>query len=138
MGYGRVVRRALLDHFFGKATYVPPTTFYIGVSSLQPTSIGNNVAEPWSDTAYARQLTAPADWSTATDNDPAVCSNLNPIAFSQAITDWLSGADIGYAVMYDAATGGNFLGYGAFARSKNILADDSLTIAAGKLLVSLT
>jgi hypothetical protein len=137
MGSGRTVRRALLDHFFGKATYTPPTTFYIGLSNTQPTSLGNNVNEP-ADAAYDRILTAPADWSAASDADPAVSSNLNPVAFSTATVDWLGGADIGYAVMYDALTGGNFLGYGSFARSKNILVDDTLTIAAGKLLVNLT
>jgi hypothetical protein len=134
MGFSRAVQRALLDHFFGKATYTPPTTFYLGVSSTLPTSIGGNVTEP-SDGNYARQLTQPVDYALATNADPALTLTVSQVTFPVAGADWYAGADINYLVMYDALSGGNFLGYGLFSRAKPVYQDDQLDYPVGRIRI---
>jgi hypothetical protein len=134
MGFSRIVQRNLLDHFFGKATYTPPTTFYLGVSLTLPTNLGANVTEP-SDGAYARQLTEPVDYDFATNADPALTVTLSTVQFPVAGADWFAAADISYLVLYTAISGGTFLGYGIFSRAKPVYADDQLEYPAGRIRI---
>lgn len=136
MSLSRSVRRSLLNHLFGKITYTRPTNIFVGISSTLPTSTGNNVTEPL-DVAYARKSTAPADWDVATDADPAAVINNVQIDFAIATADWLSGVLLPYVVLYDAVSGGSFLGYGEFSRPKSIYIDDQMSIKAGRIIVGL-
>lgn len=137
MGLSRAIRRSLLNHFFNKASLSPATTFYVGVSLTLPTSTGQNVLEPTGG-GYARQLTVPADWNTATDADPAAIVNNKIITFPQATADWYTGAEIPYVVLYSAVTGGTFYGFGEFSRPKPVYIEDILTVNPGKLAITLS
>ncbi len=136
MGFSRSVRRNLLDHLLGKSAYSPPSTFYIGVSLTLPTSGGSNITEP-TDSAYERQSTNAVDWDNATDTDPALSISNTDILFAQATEDWFSGAVIPYVVIFDSLSGGNFIGFGYYARAKSVYADDILTLEAGKVQLGL-
>lgn len=135
MGLAQSVRQSLLNHLFGKSTLTAPT-IYVGLSSTTPTSTGGNVTEP-SGGAYARKQSAASDWNAATAADPSVITNANELAFTQATADWASGSNMTYAVFYDAATSGNYLGSGVLATAKPVLNGDTARFAAGQITVSL-
>ena len=137
MGLSRQMRRDLLNHFFNKSAMTSKTVFYVGVSLTLPTSQGSNITEP-SDPSYARKGTSSANWNAATDADPAAIILNTNLVFTQASADWFGGTSVPYAVIYSALTGGTFYGFGEFVRAKPIYQDDILTIASGKLIVSLS
>jgi hypothetical protein len=134
-GFIQSVRSALLNHYFGKSTLTAPT-IYVGLSSTTPTSTGTNVTEP-SGGNYARIATAAGDWNTAVDGDPCIIDNATSFTFAQANADWLSGADLTHAVLFDAPTGGNVVGWGALTAAKPVLNGDTAQYAAGALDVTL-
>ena len=140
-GFSRYASKALLNAFLGKTsdfgTLSSRPTLYIGVSTTTPTEVGGNVTEP-SAGAYARVSTAPADWDAATDTDPPVSDNANKITFPTATADWLSAANITHLVVYDAATSGNLIGFGAVTTPKPVYDGDTPEYDVGDLDWSLT
>lgn len=123
----------LLDHQVGKTAYTSPTV-YVGLSSTTPAIAGTGVTEP-STGSYARVTTSAATWATAASGST---SNAAAITFPTATADWASGSNLTYGVLYDAATGGNLLGYGALTVAKNVLNGDTASIAIGALTVTLS
>lgn len=136
MGFSRAVRRGLLDHFFSKTSYTPPTSFYVGVSSTIPTSTGGNLTEPL-DPGYSRQATLAVNWDATLDADPVVAKNNIQVAFAQATEDWFNGSPIQSVVLFDAASGGNMIAFGQYARAKSVYQDDILVMEVGKIFVSI-
>lgn len=122
----------ILDHFDCKTQYAfPPVSggLHLGLSSTTPTKGGSNVTEP-SGGNYARKQVAPASFNAAANG---ACENNADITFNQASADWLSGANITYVVFFDAASGGNLLGYAALTTAKNVLNGDTPKILSGEL-----
>jgi hypothetical protein len=115
----------ILDHLFGKGSYTPPT-IHVALSTSAPTDAGGNVSEP-SGGAYARKQTAASDWNTASGR---LTDNATALEFAEATASW---GTITHFALYDAATGGNFLGWGALTTSKAIGAGDTPRFAAGAL-----
>ena len=134
-GFTQAVRKALLDHYFGKSTLNAPT-IYVGLSSTTPTTAGANVTEP-SAGNYARVATAAADWNVSTTADPCLLDNANPVTFGTATATWLSGSNLTYAVLFDASTAGNVVAYGALAVAKPVTSGDTPNYAAGTIDVTL-
>lgn len=123
----------LLDHQVGKTAYTMPTV-YVGLSSTTPAVGGTGVTEP-SAGSYARVTTSAATWATAASG---ATSNAAAITFPTATADWVSGSNLTYGLLYDAATGGNLLGFGALTVAKNVLNGDTASIAIGNLTVTLS
>ena len=140
MSFGNRTAQALLNSLFGKTSnfgaLASAPTIYVGLSSTTPAEDGTNVTEP-SGGAYARVSTAAGDWNTATLADPSLIDNANAITFPTATADWVSGADLTHAVLYDAASAGNFLGFGALGTAKPVTNGDTAEIAAGDLDITL-
>lgn len=121
------IDNAILDHFFGKATWTAPAAVYLGLSSTTPTKAGANVTEP-SGGGYARfQLTA------AKVDAAASSANTNNVelTFAPATADWLAGANLTHIVMYDNSAGGTFLGFGALTVAQKVLSGDTFRIPVG-------
>lgn len=116
---------------FGALASAP--TIYVGLSTSTPTMAGGNITEP-AGGAYARVETSTSDWADATDADPSVLSNAEIITFPKATASW---GTITHFVLYDAATAGNVLGYGALTTSKAIANTDTARFEAGELDVQL-
>jgi hypothetical protein len=140
MSFSQRTCKALLNSLFGKTSdfgaLASRPTIYVALSTTTPTETGTNVTEP-SSGGYARVATAAADWNSATDADPSLTDNANAITFPTASGDWASGADLTHFALYDAATSGNFLGFGALALAKPVLNGDTPSFAAGALDVTL-
>ena len=122
---------ALLNHIFGKGTYTPPTNIYVELSTTAPTDSGTNVTPP-SGGGYARKQTAPSDWNMGANR---IIDNANAIEFAEATASW---GTLSHFALFDAASGGNFLGWGALATPKAVDSGDTARFAAGDLDVSFT
>lgn len=121
----------LIDHLTGKTAFTMPT-LYVGLSSTTPTTSGTNITEP-SGGSYARVATTGSTWNAASAGST---TNALAITFPTATADWLSGAVLTDMVLFDAATGGNFMGYGVMVVSKAILSGDNASLAAGSQTIT--
>lgn len=135
-GFTDYLELKLLDHIFTDATYTPPTTLYIGLSSTTPTDAGGNITEP-SGGGYARVATTAADWAAATGTAPATKSNTATKTFPTATADWLAGVNLTNFVIFDASTAGNALTSGVLGTAKPVLNGDTPSFAAAALVIKL-
>lgn len=119
----------LLDHITGKAAYTAPTA-YVAVSTANPGDDGTTIAEPGGG-SYARVATAAADWNAAATRS---ITNAEPIEFPTATGDW---GTITHFAVFDAASGGNMLFYGALGESRNTTSGKTLRFPAGDLSASI-
>ncbi len=107
-----------------------PSNYYLGLSTTAPTVSGSNVTEPATSKGYARvQLT-----SLSTPSN-GVITNTTALSFPESTASW--GTITNY-VVYDAATNGNLLFYGALSSSRTVETDTILTIKANELSITLS
>lgn len=109
---------------------------YWGLSSTTPTKAGANITEP-SGGAYARVLVDDTNMSAASGSSTALTAEE---AFAQASADWLSGADLTYAVAYDDLTSvleANFVGFTVLTVAKPVLTGDTAKFLVGDLTLTL-
>ena len=128
-GFSDYWENKILDHIFGKGSYTPPT-IYVGLSTADPADDGSGLAEP-SGNAYARVQTSVSDWNAAVNGS---LDNTGNITFAQATGNW---GTITHFALFDAATAGNMLAYGALSQSKSISESDTARFKAGDLDISL-
>lgn len=116
----------LIQHFLFE-TYTPPEYVYVFVSTTTPGQNGSNVTEP-TDSAYARVKVpwGPSYWGAATNQPTSgfAAANLVTITFPTASVAW---GTLTYGGLFDALTGGNFLGSGILTMSP----PQPITINAG-------
>lgn len=126
----------LVNHILGVTSYSAPT-IYIGLSSTTPVVGGTGVTEPTIGTnGYARvSATGTGVWNSA---NAGATSNLAAINFPTATGSWASGATMTYAVLYDAATGGNFLGFASLSVPQPVLTGNTLSIPIAGATLSLS
>lgn len=119
----------LLNHMFGKGSYVPPT-IYVGLSTADPGDSGAGLNEP-NGNGYARVGTTEADWNCATSG---LLDNASMILLGPATGNW---GTVTHFALFDAATGGHLLVHGVLAQPKTITSGDSARFAGGELNVTL-
>lgn len=121
----------LLDLAFSKATNNFPATYYVALSTTTPTNTGTNVTEPVGN-SYAR--VAVTNNST---NFPAASgrakSNGVVIAFNTATGSW---GTCTHFCLYDAASGGNFVAWGALTTPVSPTAGTQASFAVGALVIN--
>ena len=128
-GFSDYWENKILNHIFGKGSYTPPI-IYVGLSTADPSDDGSGLAEP-SGNAYARAQTSASDWNAASSGS---LDNTGNITFTQATGNWET---ITYFALFDAATAGNMLTYGALSEPKTIGESDTARFEAGDLEISL-
>ena len=133
MPYTYYLTDKLIDHSNGKAAYSEPVV-YVGLSTTTPALNGTGVTEP-STGSYARVATSSATWNSAATGST---TNAASITFPTATADWAAGANLTYAVLYDASTSGNLLSYGALTAAKSCLNGDTVSISIGNLTITLS
>jgi hypothetical protein len=135
-GFTNAVEAALLDHFLTDPAYTPPATMYLALSSTTPAEDGTGFTEP-STGAYARVSTAAADWGAAAGGAPSTKSNTATKTFPTATADWAAAANLTHFGLYDAATAGTLLCWGALGTAKPVLNGDTASFGAGALVLKL-
>lgn len=129
------LKKKLLDHCLGVASYTMPTTVYLALSTTNPTKTGSTAGEIVGN-GYARQSIT---FSAATLGTGST-SNSSDVTFPIPTASW---GTIAYIGIMDAATGGNMLWYGQLLDSqgtpitKTVTTSDQLKLSATKLSVSL-
>lgn len=131
-GFSNTVEAQILDHFFGKATMAQPSIF-VALSTADPTDDGSGVAEPVGN-GYARVSAGAAAWNAATGTAPAIAANGQPVTFAQATGSW---GTLTHFALFDASTGGTFLGSGALNTPTAIGNGDTAEFSAGSLQMKL-
>ncbi len=113
--------------FKTKTSPAIPSKLYIGFSKTAPNISGGNVTEP-NGNGYARiplnSLGAPAN---------GLVSNTAPVEFAESTAAW---GTLTHYVIYDAATGGNLLMYGALTSSRTVEGNTVMLFKAGELKLS--
>lgn len=104
--------KKLLDHGLGGATYTPPTTVFVLLSTaaFDPAAVVGSMSEVTASD-YAR-LSVGANstyWTAATAAAPSEKHNVSDLAWAPATSSWGTPQSVYLA---DASTGGNLL-YGA-------------------------
>jgi hypothetical protein len=123
----------ILDHQLGKTSWTMPT-IHVGLSYTTPAINGTGVTEP-SGGAYARVATTGSTWTAAAAGST---SNAADITFPTATADWGSTNSMTHALLYDASTGGNLLGYCTLSTARQVLNGNIAKLAVGALVVTLT
>jgi len=118
----------MLDVVFSKATNSAPTTHYIGLSTTTPTNTGTNVTEPTGG-SYARVAVTnnATNWPAASARAK---SNGVAITFVAATASWGTAT---HFVIYDAASGGTFVAWGALSGATAIGTGVQVSFAIGDL-----
>ena len=107
-----------------------PSSYYLGLSTTQPTVLGTNVSEPSSGAGYSRiQI---SNLTTSTDG---TTTNSSYLQFEESSDSW---GTVSYFVIFDASIGGNLLMYGALSASRTVAQGEIINIAAQALDLSIT
>jgi hypothetical protein len=124
----------ILDLAFSKATNGFPATLYVGLSSSTPTNTGTNVTEP-SGSGYARVAVTnnATNWPAASARSKA---NGTAITFPAATGDWVAGSNLTHWVMYDAASAGTFVAWGAITTPTPVLTGTQPSFAVGAIVIT--
>lgn len=121
------------DYMFGKATYTPPATYYLGLSKTPISYEGTGLTEP-SGNAYQRVPVTnnKTNWSTSTNG---VIKNLIKVSFPESTGDW---GVCTHVFIADASTGGNILFVSPLNVSRDIKIYSQLFFDINGLEFSLT
>lgn len=106
-------------------------TYYLALFLTDPTASATGTEV--SGGGYARKI--------ITFGAPTLVAGKEQVVNSADVDFGTMTADVGtvaYWGVYDAVSGGNLLWYGAFTRSKNVLADDAITVSAGNIACNLS
>lgn len=120
-GFSDYAENKLMDHFFGKANYSPPSVIYAGLLTAYPGDglTNENCNEvPWSGTSYWRAITSSGTWEVGGAVD---LWNVEPIIFPQAEEPW---GTVNHYALFDVmtpVTEGHALIYGPIVPAREIL-----------------
>ena len=125
MSFSNFLETEVLDHVFGGNAYTAPGTLYTGLYTSAPSDTGGGTE--LSGSGYARQ-------ATAFTVSGYTASNTAAAEWATATGSWGTITHVG---VFDAATSGNLLAYGALTASKTIATGDVFRIPAGDLDITL-
>jgi len=128
----------LIDELFRGQAYATPTGLHVGLLTAAPSDTGGGTEV--SGNAYARQNLAPSltNWAgtqgatttTASTGTTGTTSNNVAITFPTPTASWGTVTHFG---VWDAATSGNLLVYGALNIAKTINQGDTVTFPISSL-----
>ena len=115
--------------FKTKTSPALPSKVYLGLSKTTPTMSGTGITEPAAAAGYARvelkNLSVP--------NNGIITNNIE-VSFPKSTAEW---GTVTHFVLYDAATGGNFLLSEKLAKSRTVEEDVIVILETGKLKFTL-
>jgi len=117
----------IADHILGRVVFTAPVTVYLALYTTAPSESGGGTEV--SGGSYAR-LSVTNSALNFPDAIAGVKSNGTQLTFIEATAGW---GTITYWGMYDAASGGNLLFFGALGTPTAIASGDQLVIPIGDL-----
>ena len=125
MSFTNHLETEILDHVFGGAAYTAPSNVYLGLYTATPNDAGGGTE--LSGSGHARQAMAMSVSGNTATNSAAE-------EFATATGSWGTITHVG---VFDAASSGNLMAYGALSASKAIATGDVFRIPAGDLDITL-
>jgi hypothetical protein len=126
------LRKKLMDHLFGFATYTVPSPLYLSLHTADPTITGSHAFEiSTSGTGYARFSLAGV--MSTPDATTGITVNLTTITIGPALTQW----DVRFLGIEDAASAGNMLIPGVPVAPRLVGVGQPFHIPPGQLEVQL-
>lgn len=122
----------IVKHIFRTGSFTKPTSLYVALYTAAPSDSGGGTEV--TATGYARVAVNPLDanWA-ATSGTNGLTSNVAAISFGT----WTTGpTTVTHFAILDASTSGNMLVWGALTTSKTVNANDSFSIPANQLTVT--
>lgn len=128
----------LVDHVFRATAYTAPATLYVALFTAAPSDTGGGTEVSGGSYARAAVTSGASAWNGthgnttgASSGTNGTISNASAIAFPAPTANWGS---ITHFAIFDAATSGNMLVWGALATAKTVNnGDPAPTFAAGAL-----
>lgn len=124
-----------LDYVFGNTAYTPPATVYVELFTTAPTdyNVGTG-GTAVSGGSYARASVTnnTTNFANAASRSKATGAD---VTFATPSAGWGTVTAFG---LYDASTGGNWLGGGDLTTSKTINSGDTVKFNTGSLTISIT
>ena len=140
-GYGRLIRRKMIDFVNGKAP-TAPTAWYVSLHTADPGDDGQTANEV-TGTGYARkQLTGgAADWAAASGAVGAAQAASNGVAvtFAAAGGSWAGGANVTHFGIWDHVSNtaeANFIGRGTVTPAQAFTTGNTPNFAIGQLVMT--
>jgi hypothetical protein len=131
MGASDYLEENILDHVFGLGDYTPASDLYVALFTAAPSDSGGGTEV--SGNAYARvQVT---NDSTTWSRTNSTVSNLAAITFA-APSPAIWGTVTHYGI-FDAASAGNLIDWGALTNSRTTAVGTALSFAIGELTFSM-
>ena len=132
----------LIDQLFRGQTFTPPATLYVGLLTAAPSDSGGGTEVSGSNYSRASVAASLAGWAgtqstgstTTSSGTGGQTSNNAAISFPTPAATW---GTITHFGVYDAATGGNLLFWGALTISKTINQADTVQFPAASLTFTL-
>lgn len=132
----------LIDQLFRGQTFTPPATLYVGLLTAAPSDVGGGTEVSGNDYSRASVSASLTSWAgtqstgstTASSGTGGQTSNNASISFPTPSATWGTVTHFG---VYDAATGGNLLFWGALTISKTINQADTVQFPAASLTFTL-
>jgi hypothetical protein len=130
----------LIDHVFRAQTFAAPTALHIGLLTAAPSDAGGGTEV--SGNSYARVALTPSltNWKSTNNTTGAVSSgtggntkNAAAVTFPTPTGTWGTVSHFG---IYDAATAGNLLFWGALTIAKTINQSDTVTFPVDSLSIT--
>ena len=106
-------------------------TYYLALFLTDPTASGTGTEA--SGGGYARKVIS--------FDAPSLVAGKQQVKNTDAVDYGVITADIGtvsYCGIFDSQTGGNLLWFGSFARGKNVLNGDAITVNAGAIVCNIS
>lgn len=130
MGKSDYLENKVLDHLLGRTTYTAPATVYVALYTTAPSDAGGGTEV--SGGGYARKAVTndATNWPAASGGSK---SNGTAIVFDEASSDW--GSVVAFGI-FDAASGGNLLYWGALDAPKAVNNGQTARFPAGSLVIS--
>lgn len=125
-GKSDFLEAAILDVIFGLDTYTSEATLYVGLYTANPTDAGGGTEVAGGSYARVAVTNDNTEWSR-TGN---VVENLNSIVFPTASALWGVVTAVG---IFNAASAGDLLFWGALTAPKTVESGDTINFAAGQL-----
>lgn len=126
MSFTDFLEDELLDHAFRNATYTPPATVYVGLTTTTPTdSTGGTEV---SGNNYSRTA------ATFSASSGGAISNSGTVTFPTPSGSW---GTVTHFEIWDASSAGNRMAWGALTASQAIASGNTVTFQAGDLDITL-
>lgn len=122
---------------WGNTAFAPPATVYAALSTTLPAADGTGVTEPVGN-GYARVAVTNnnVNWVAQTAQPATGQGQANGTATTWPLATGAWGT-VTYVCFYDAAAGGNFLGWQALTTAQVVVNGDTVSFAAQALTIQL-